>query len=74
MENIVTLEEAEFTFTQDSHSNSSIECEEIKIKFMSSLGLDRDDGGYFVISTTEWSVENEDEFKNLFDRIKKIMK
>lgn len=67
------LEEAVFTFTQEAHCNSSEEYEEIKIAYMSSLGVDRDKGGYFVLKTDSWAVENENDLKELFDRINKIL-
>ena len=67
------LEEAVFTFSQEAHCNSNEEIEEIKIAFMSSLGIDRDKGGYFIIQTEGWAVEDEKDFKELFDRINKIL-
>jgi len=72
----VVLERATFKFTQESNciSSSSDEDETLTIDIGSSLGIDRDEGCFFVLKTKKWSVDNEQEFKLLFDRIKKIIK
>jgi hypothetical protein len=73
MDNKPKLEEAFFTFSQEAHCNSEEEHEEIKIAYMSSLGIDRDKGGYFVLKTDSWAVEDEKDLKELFERIKKVL-
>lgn len=69
------LERANFFFTQEPNCDSdSNGVERLIIDFQSSLGLDYDRGGYFVLSTDGWSVDDEQDLKRLFDRINSLMK
>lgn len=75
MEEEVILEKATFEFSQEANciSNSN-EIETLTIDFESSLGIDRDEDGFFVLKTDKWSVNDEQDLKKLFDRIKKLIK
>lgn len=68
------LERATFKFTQESNCCSTEEYEELTIECESSLGIDRDEDCFFVLKTEQWSVDNEQDIKELFDRISKIIK
>lgn len=75
MEEEVILEKATFEFSQEANCISdSNEIETLTIDFESSLGIDRDEGGFFVLKTDKWSVNDEQDLKKLFDRIKKLIK
>lgn len=67
------LESAVFNFNQEPNEQSSEIIELLEITFQSSLGIDNDEGGYFVLKTNSWSVESAQELQKLFDRIVKIM-
>jgi len=67
------LDKCVFYFSQEAHGNSVNEYEYIEIIGDSSLGIDNDKGMYFTIKTDEWSVENENDFKEIFDRISKLI-
>lgn len=70
------LEECSFKFSQEANCLSDEnDFEQIKIDYVSSLGLDRDDGqGFFVLKTKKWSLNSVDDLKELFQRIEKVMK
>lgn len=69
------LEECTFKFSQGGNCNSKLdEYEEIEIKFESDIGIDRTEGGFFVIKTKKWSVNDASDLKEIFDRITKIVK
>lgn len=74
METSVDLEECKFTFTQEGNTTDDEEFEQIDIEYKSSLGLDRDKDGFFVIKTTQWSLDSVADLDRLFQRIKKVMK
>ena len=71
----ILLERATFEFSQeancvtdgDDYEHLTIECE-------SSLGIDRDEECFYVLKTEKWSVNDEQDFKLLFERIQKIIK
>ena len=68
----IILESASFKFTQESNCVSSDEYEEIIISCESDLGIDRTDGGFFVLKTEAWSVDGVEDLEKLFDRIRKV--
>ena len=71
----IMLEKASFEFTQDANCISDKDdYESITIEFESSLGIDRDDGGFFVLKTEKWTINDEKDLRFLFDRIGKIIK
>ena len=71
----ILLEEASFKFSQDSNCISDRdEYEFLEIEARSSIGIDRDDGCFFILKTEKWSVDDENDLKKLFDRIQKVIK
>ena len=67
------LESASFKFTQEGNCNGSAgDHESLIIDFESSLHLDTDVDGYFVLRTEGWSVDSVEELEELFNRIRKF--
>jgi hypothetical protein len=68
------LEEATFRFSQDPNClDSQDEYEFLEIKAQSSLGIDRDGGCFFTLSTEKWSIDSVEDLEKLFNRIKKVI-
>jgi hypothetical protein len=69
------LEKCSFTFMQEGNSNETTdEVEELVVECQSSLGIDNDEGCYYVLKTsTGWSIDNVNDLQNLFDRINKVI-
>ena len=72
----VKLERCSFTFNQEGNGNGTTEeYEELVIECESSLGIDNDDGCFYVLKTTTgWSMDKVDDLQSLFDRIQKAIK
>lgn len=68
------LESAQFEFSQESNCVDGGDIESLKIRLESSLGVDRDGGGFFVLKTEQWSIDSVDDLQKLFDRINNIVK
>ena len=68
------LEEATFRFSQDSHClDGNNDYEFLEVKAQSSLGIDRDGGCFFTLSTEQWSIDSEEDLKKIFDRIRQVV-
>lgn len=68
------LHSASFEFSQVGNTNGTTsEYENLDISFESSLGLDFDGDGFYVLRTEGWSVDGVEDLQELFDRIKKVM-
>lgn len=73
--NYPTLDKAIFEFSQEANCLSHPDASEfLTIECESSLGIDRDEGCFYVLKTEKWSIENEQDLKLLFDRIQKVIK
>ena len=71
----IILERATFEFSQDGNCiSSSDQYESLTIECESSLGIDRDEGCFYVLKTEKWSINDENDLKKLFDRIQKVIK
>lgn len=69
------LERATFEFSQEANCLSHPDdAEFLTIECESSLGIDRDEGCFYVLKTEQWSVNDEQDLKLLFDRIQKVIK
>lgn len=70
------LEKATFEFSQEGNCNSESGFVEIlTIECDSSLGIDRDEGCFYVLkSETGWSIDGVGDLQKLFDRIQKTIK
>ena len=68
------LERATFEFSQEANCLSHPDdAEFLTIECENSLGIDRDEGCFYVLKTEQWSIDNEQDLKKIFDRIKKII-
>lgn len=68
------LEEATFRFSQDANCLSDEDdYETIKVEAKSSLGIDRDNGCFFILKTDKWSIDGVEDLEKLFNRIKKVI-
>ena len=65
----VDLETITFTFSQESNcvDGRREEYEELIIEAKSSIGISRDKGAFFVITTQQWAIENGEEFQKLIN-------
>lgn len=71
----ILLESASFKFSQDANCLSHQDAAEfLTIECQSSLGIDRDEGCFYVLKTKKWSIDDEQDLKKLFDRIQKVIK
>lgn len=69
------LERATFEFSQDANCISDSDgAEFLTIECESSLGIDRDEGCFYVLKTEGWSIDSEEDLKAIFDRIQKVIK
>lgn len=69
------MEEASFEFSQEGNCMSHPDAtENLQIKCLSDLGIDRTDGKCFYMLKTEgWSINSVKELQDLFDRIQKSL-
>jgi hypothetical protein len=70
------LQKCSFTFTQEGNCNQTTdEYEELIIECESSLGIDNDEGCFYVLKTnTGWSIDDVNDLRELITRIKKVIK
>jgi len=71
-ENKPLLENATFNFSQEGNCVDGGD-EFLEIRCESSLGIDRDEGCFFILKTEQWAVESVEDLQVLFDRIKKVI-
>lgn len=71
-ENKPILENATFNFSQEGNCVDGGD-EFLEIRCESSLGIDRDEGCFFILKTEQWAVESVEDLQVLFDRIKKVI-
>ena len=70
----IILERATFEFSQDGNCiSSSDQYEFLTIECESSLGIDRDDGCFYVLKTEKWSIDSTKDLDKLFDRIRQVV-
>ncbi len=71
----ILLESASFKFSQDANCLSHRDDYEfLTIECKSDLGIDRDQGCFYVLETKKWSIKDEQDLKLLFNRIQKVIK
>jgi len=60
-----------FLFSQEANcvDGSSDDYEEIEIEVKSSLGVDYDNGGFFVLKTKQWAINDINEMTELLQRV-----
>ena len=70
----VLLERATFEFSQEGNCISHPdEAEFLTIECESSLGIDRDEGCFYVLKTEKWSIDSTKDLDKLFDRIRQVL-
>ena len=75
MEEKPILEKASFEFSQEANCISNPDTSEfLTIECESSLGIDNDNECFYVLKTEQWSINDENDLKVLFDRIQKVIK
>jgi hypothetical protein len=70
----IKLDKVTFEFTQDEHcmSNDRSGVESITIECMSDLGIS-DDGGFFVLKTEQWAIDEIDDIAKLLMKVKQAI-
>jgi len=64
-----------FTFDQEGNGNGTTnDIETLIIECEASLGIDNDEGCFYVLKADGWSIDNVNELQELFDRIQKVIK
>lgn len=66
------LESASFEFSQEGNCVDG-DIEVLNIRCESSLGIDNDEGCFYVLKTEQWSIDSVDDLQKLFDRITKVI-
>jgi hypothetical protein len=66
------LEKATFEFSQEGNCVDG-GMEELTIRCESSLGVDNDEGCFYVLETERWSIDSAKDLQKLFDRISSIL-
>jgi len=67
------LSKAVFYFSQESNCCSLADGEELEITMDSSCGIDFDGGGFYILKTDGWAIDDEKEIKELIDRVSKVV-
>ena len=67
------LSSAKFEFNQEGNCVDG-GFEELTIRCESSLGIDNDEGCFYVLETEQWSFNNISELEEIINRIKNIIK
>lgn len=65
------LESATFNFSQEGNCVDPDKTEFLEVRLESSLGVDRDEGFFYVLKTDGWSIDSLQDLQKLFDRIHK---
>jgi hypothetical protein len=70
------LYSCEFTFVKKGNSNGTTgETESLTVSCESSLGIDEEEGCFFVLrSDCGWSINDVSELQEIIDRITKVIK
>lgn len=65
----MNVEKVTFEFSQEAHCMSDEQYEQIQIEIQHDLGRCEDGEFFFVIKTEQFSLNNINELKDLFDKI-----
>ena len=71
----VNLDKVTFEFTQEEHcmSNEMGGVETLTIECMSDFGITDSDGGFYVLKTEQWAINDVGDLKQLFDKIEQAI-
>ncbi len=69
------LENITLTFTQESNcaSEGKEEYETLEVQIESSLGIDYDGGGFFILKTKQWAINDVNDMIETLQRVKDIL-
>ena len=70
------LEKVVFTFTQEGNCIDSRkdEFEELEVRCESSLGIDYDNGCFFVLKTEQWAIDSLKDLEETMSRVYSAIK
>ena len=66
------LESASFEFSQDGNCADG-GYESLVIRCESSLGIDRDEGCFYILKTEQWAIDGPGELVALLDKVKQAI-
>ena len=71
----IKLDKVTFEFTQEEHCMSYAMggVESLTIECMSDMGISDTDGGFFVLKTEQWAINDANDLKQLFDKIEQAI-
>ena len=69
MDNKPNLDHIIFSFSQKPNCVDGGEIETLEVRVESSLGVDYDEGGFFIIKTEQWAFDNITEFSEMLQRV-----
>ena len=69
------LDTVTFTFTQETNcvDGPSNDIETLTIEAKSSLGIDNDEGAFYVLRTEQWSIDGANEISELIKRCERAI-
>jgi hypothetical protein len=69
------LDTVTFTFTQEANcvDGTSHDLEVLTVEAKSSLGIDRDEGAFYVLRTEQWSIDGVDEISDIIKKCEKAI-
>jgi hypothetical protein len=69
------LDTVTFTFTQEANcvDGTSHDLEVLTVEAKSSLGIDRDEGAFYVLRTEQWSIDGVDEINDIIKKCEKAI-
>jgi len=69
MDNKPNLDNITFLFSQEPNCIDGGEHETLEVRVESSLGVDYDEGGFFIIKTEQWAFDDITEFSEMMQRV-----
>jgi hypothetical protein len=67
------LNSATFQFSQEVNCVDGGNVEVLTIRCESSLGIDGDEGCFYILKTDQWAIDSVDDLKELLDRVSKVI-
>jgi len=69
------LEKMSFEFSQEANCLSETNMAEfLQIQCLSDIGIDRNEGCFYILKTDGWSINSVEDLQQLFDRISVVIK
>lgn len=67
------LENITLTFTQEGNCTSEEKDETLEVQIESSLGIDYDGGGFFILKTKQWAINDVNDMIETLQRVKDVL-